>query len=154
MELFEQTLAAHDDARAAANWIVNEVSGHFEDGKAAGLPFGGAELAELLALVGDGTISGKAGKEVLATMLRDGGAPREIVEEKGLQQVTDPGAVAPIVEQVLEANPDKVEEYRGGRKGLLGFFVGQVMRESGGTASPELVQELVRERLDSSGTIH
>ena len=79
--------------------------------------------------------------------MREGGDPGAIVAERGLEQVTDVSAVEPIVEQVIAANPEKVEEYRSGRTGLAGFFVGQVMRKMGGTADPELVQRLVREKL-------
>ena len=78
---------------------------------------------------------------------RSGRDPGEIVRERGLEQVTDRAAIEPIVDALLAAHPDKVEAYRGGKTGLLGFFVGQIMRETRGTASPELVQELVREKL-------
>ena len=145
--LFEEALAVHDDARVVANWLVNEVSSHFDDGKADGLQVGGAELGALVALVAAGTISGRVGKDVLAVMLAEGGDPAAIVAERGLEQVTDAAAIEPVVERIIAANADKAEEYRAGRTGLAGFFVGQVMRETGGTADPELVQRLVRERL-------
>jgi len=145
--LFEDALDVHHDAKVVANWIVNELSPYFENGKADALPFGGAELGALVALVASRTISGKIGKEILAIIVREGGDPGAIVAERGLEQVTDVSAVEPIVEQVIAANPEKVEEYRSGRTGLAGFFVGQVMREAGGTADPELVQRLVREKL-------
>ena len=146
-QLFEDALDVHNDAKVVANWVVNELSPHFEDGKADGLPFGGAELGALVALVASRTISGTTGKEILAIIAGEGGDPRAIVAERGLEQVTDISVVEPIVEQVIAANPDKAEEYRSGRTGLAGFFVGQVMREMGGTADPELVQRLIREKL-------
>lgn len=145
--LFEAALGAHDDPKSVANWIVNEVSPYFEDGRADDLLFGGAELGTLVRLVEDGTISGKIGKEVLAAMVNEGGDPQTIIEERGLQQLTDEDAIGSIVEDVIAANPEKAEEYRNGRTGLAGFFVGQVMRETRGTANPELVQKLVREKL-------
>ena len=146
-ELFESAVAAHEDPAAIANWMVNELSPHFVDGKADGLPFGGDELGSLVALVSDGTISGKIGKEILAVMVAAGGDPATLVKERGLEQVTDEGAIAAVVDKVIAANPDKAAEYRGGRTGLAGFFIGQVMRETGGTANPELVQKLVAEKL-------
>ena len=145
--LFEAALGAHDDPKVVANWIVNELSPHFDEGRADGLLFGGAEVGSLVALVESGTISGKIGKEVLAAMVAEGTDPQTIIEERGLEQVTDPETIGSIVEDVIVANPDKVEEYRNGRTGLAGFFVGQVMRETRGTANPELVQKLVREKL-------
>ena len=145
--MFEDALDVHHDAKVVANWVVNELSASFENGKADGLPFGGAELGALVALVASRTISGTTGKEILAIIVREGGDPEAIVAERGLEQITDVSAVEPIVEQVIAANPEKAEEYRSGRAGLAGFFVGQVMRKMGGTADPELVQRLVREKL-------
>jgi glutaminyl-tRNA synthetase len=87
------------------------------------------------------------GKAVLADMTRGGGSPAEIAERRSLRQVSDPGALAPIVDQVIAANAAKADEYRADKTGLLGFFVGQVMRQSGGNANPALVSDLVRERL-------
>jgi glutaminyl-tRNA synthetase len=82
-------------------------------------------------------------------MVKNGGEPRDLVASLGLQQVSDPGALAPLVDQVIAANAAKADEYRAGKTGLLGFFVGNVMRQSGGKANPELVSNLVRERLGS-----
>ena len=146
--LFEAAVAAHEAPESVANWIINELSTHFVDGKADGLRFGGAELGELIALVDAGTISRNAGKDVLAIMLESGGDPGAIVAERGPEQVTDSGAIEAAVDKVVAAHPDKAEEYRGGRTGLAGFFVGQVMRETGGTADPGLVNELVRAKLE------
>ena len=146
-QLFEDALDVHRDAKVVANWVVNELSPYFEDGKADGLPFGGAELGALVALVASRAISGTTGKKILAIIVTEGGDPEAIVAERGLEQVTDVSSVEPIVEQVIAANPEKAEEYRSGRTGLAGFFVGQVMRKMDGTADPELVQRLVREKL-------
>ena len=145
--LFEDALAAHDQPCSIANWVVNELAAHFDDGGAAHFPFGGAELGALVGMVDSGTISGAIAKDLLTEMVERGGDPRRMVEERGLQQVTDPGAIEPIVERVIAAHPDKAEEYRNGRTGLAGFFIGQVMRETDGTANPELVQKLVRDKL-------
>ena len=146
--LFEDAVAAHHAPSDVANWIINDLAQYLEDGKADALPFGGADLGALVALVDGGTISRTAGKEVLAVMVQEGGEPALIVEARGLHQLTDRDAIADAVDEVIGAHPDKVEQYRSGREGLAGFFVGQVMRATGGTADPELVSELVHERLD------
>jgi glutaminyl-tRNA synthetase len=147
--LFEDAVDAHHQPRQIANWIINELSVHFEDGRASGLPFGGTELGALVALVDSAVISGKIGKDVLAIMVEEGGDPAAIVRERGLQQITDAGAIEEAVGAVIAAHPDKVAEYRQGRTGLAGFFVGQVMRETGGTANPEIVNEIVIAKLES-----
>jgi glutaminyl-tRNA synthetase len=148
-ELFEAAVAAHDAAQEVANWVINEVAPYFDDGKADELPFGGPELGALIALVDDGAVSRPAAKDVLAIMADKGGDPAAIVEAHGLQQVTDADAIAAAVDEAVAAHPDKVTEYRQGRTGLAGFFIGQVMRATGGTADPELVNELVHEKLGS-----
>ncbi|HEY7770660.1 MAG TPA: hypothetical protein VIB55_21020, partial [Longimicrobium sp.] len=113
------------------------------------IAFTPAEFHRLIELVDDGTISSGGGKAVLAEMVRGGGAPDDIVERRGLRQVSDPGAIGPIVDEVINANAKKADEYRQGKTGLLGFFVGQVMRQSGGSANPELVSRLVKARLEA-----
>ena len=145
--LYEAALEAHDNPKGIANWITTEVLREVKGGSIDQLPFRGEKIGELVALIDSGRISGKIAKDVFATMLETGHGPREIVRERGLEQVTDPGALEPIVDALLDANRDKVEAYRAGKTGLLGFFVGQVMRETGGTANPELVQQLVRDKL-------
>jgi Asp-tRNA(Asn)/Glu-tRNA(Gln) amidotransferase B subunit len=88
---------------------------------------------------------------VLAEMVRTGAAPGEVVERRGLEQVSDPDRLGPVIDQILERNAPKVEEYRAGRTGLLGFFVGQVMEATGGRANPELTKRLIQERVGSGG---
>jgi glutaminyl-tRNA synthetase len=145
--VFESTVGLGAPPRSAANWIVNVVLLEVKERGIVELAFTPAELAELIAMVEDGTLSSAAGKTVLAEMVRGGGAPAEIVERRGLRQVSDAGALAPAVDAVLAENAAKVEAYRAGKTGLLGFFVGQVMRKSGGSANPEMVRRLVEERL-------
>jgi glutaminyl-tRNA synthetase len=145
--LFEAALATGASARGTANWIIHELPRETQDLAPAELPFGGEALGELVKLVDGGTVSSSGGREVLARMVRGGGAPGAIVEELGLQQVSDPDALLPLVEEVLAAHPGKVEEYRGGKAGLMGFFIGQVMRRSGGKANPELARELFEKRM-------
>ena len=99
-------------------------------------------------LCDDGRISGTIAKDVFAEMLAGGGRPAEIVERKGLRQLSDADELSPVVAQVLAQNPDQVKAYRGGKTALLGFFVGQVMRATRGQADPQLVYQLLKDRLD------
>jgi glutaminyl-tRNA synthetase len=114
-DFFEAALQAHGDARAVANWTVNELQGALEERSAADLPFDGAAFGRLVALVDGGTISGSAGKEVLAELVEKGGDPAAIVERRGLRQVSDEGALAPIVDAVVAEHPDHVARFRAGR---------------------------------------
>ena len=127
--------------------MLNEVLREVKEGSLAGLPFDGAALAKLVALVDNNTISTAAAKDVFAEMMHSGGDPAAIVERKGLQQISDAGALTPLIAQVIAANAAKAEEYRSGKTGLLGFFIGQVMRKTQGKANPQLVQELVQKQL-------
>ncbi|MDR1082810.1 MAG: Asp-tRNA(Asn)/Glu-tRNA(Gln) amidotransferase subunit GatB [Coriobacteriales bacterium] len=148
---FDEALTLCDKARPIANLLLNEVSAHLNANgialaKSGLTPQGIAELAALLA---DDTISSKQAKEVLSLMIESGKAPSLIVAEHGLQQVSDSDALEAIVLEVLAANPDKVAEYRGGKTGLLGFFVGQVMKMTKGQGNPRLINEILRKRLDN-----
>jgi Asp-tRNA(Asn)/Glu-tRNA(Gln) amidotransferase B subunit len=104
-------------------------------------------LAGLVRLAEDGTISGPAAKDVFAELMTNGGDPAEIIAARGLTQVSDEAAIAAIVDEVIAANPDKVAAYRGGKTTLLGFFVGQSLKASGGKANPKVVQNVVASRL-------
>jgi glutaminyl-tRNA synthetase len=147
-DLFEAVVAAGAAPKPAANWVVQELPrAAAEAGEGAVAPTGVA-LAGLVALVEEGAVSTAAAREVLAEMLRTGDAAAAIVDRRGLRQVSDRGALVPAVEEVLAAHAAKADEYRGGKTGLLGFFVGQVMRATGGKANPEVVGALLRSRLD------
>ncbi|GIV76831.1 MAG: hypothetical protein KatS3mg050_1225 [Litorilinea sp.] len=111
------------------------------------LPVRPEQMGQLVALIDREVISTTAAKEVFAEMLTTGEDPQAIVQRRGLQQITDAEALAPLVQQVIQANPDKVAQYRGGKTGLMGFFVGQVMRQTQGKANPQLVQQLLQEKL-------
>ena len=144
-----EALAAGRDAKQAANWVMGDLFGALNK---LGLPIerspvGAAALGELIDLIGDGTISGKIAKEVFAVMLESGEAPRRVVEARGLRQVSDTGAIDAAIDQVLAGHADKVAEYRGGKDKLLGFFVGQVMKATGGKANPGLVNEALKRKL-------
>jgi aspartyl-tRNA(Asn)/glutamyl-tRNA(Gln) amidotransferase subunit B len=110
---------------------------------------GPAAVAELLAVVEDGTINGKIAKNVFATMVDSGKSAQAIIDEEGLAQVTDAGAIEEEVRRVLEANPSQVEQYKGGKTGVIGFFVGQVMKATKGTANPKVVNQTLKRLLDA-----
>ena len=143
--LFDGALASHANARGLAAWIVNELPSEIRGG--AALPFGAAEIAELVALIDDGTLSGSMGKKVLAEMLRSGGSPKAIADQQGLKQIADPAALAPVVDAVMAANADTVARYRAGNKNVLGALTGMVIKETRGQANPKLVSQLLLDRL-------
>jgi aspartyl-tRNA(Asn)/glutamyl-tRNA(Gln) amidotransferase subunit B len=140
---------ASDVARSASNWVTGDLFGALNRlGKdIADSPVTPARGAALLALIADGTLSGSLGKQVFEIMLETGQDPAAIVEERGLKQTSDTGAIEGAIAEVLAANPDKVADYRGGKDKLFGFFVGQTMRAMGGKANPAVVNELLRKAL-------
>jgi len=144
-----EAVARGRDAKQAANWVMGDLFGAL---KGRGLPIerspvSAAALGELIDLIADATISGKIAKEVFAAMLDSGQSPRRIVEDKGLRQVSDSGAIDAAIDAILAANQDKVSEYRSGKEKLFGFFVGQVMKATGGKANPGLVNDTLRRKL-------
>jgi aspartyl-tRNA(Asn)/glutamyl-tRNA(Gln) amidotransferase subunit B len=147
---FDALLAADAEPKQAANWVVAELFGALNRrGESIGeTPISPGEAAELLALVADGTISGTIAKQVFEIMLETGDAPSKIVEERGLRQTSDTGAIDEAIDQVLADNADKVEQYKAGKEALFGFFVGQVMKAMAGKANPKLVNEQLRAKLD------
>ncbi len=149
-EYFE-TAAKGGDAKITANWVLNELLGRLnKDGKTLEeSPVSAKQLAGLVALISDNTISGKIAKDVFAEMMTSGKDAGAIVEEKGLKQVTDTGAIEKIVDDVIAANPDNVAAYKGGKDKLFGFFVGQVMKNSGGKANPDIVNSLLKKKLSA-----
>ena len=146
-QFFEQALEHHDQARSVANWVLNELLREVKDHPLDQLPFGPAELAQLVALVDAGKITGAAGKEVFAALLESGSDPKGIVKEKGLEVLGAGDEMDRILDRVLEENPEQLAAYRGGKTALLGFFVGQVMRATGGRANPQELQAALRKRL-------
>jgi aspartyl-tRNA(Asn)/glutamyl-tRNA(Gln) amidotransferase subunit B len=137
-------------AKAVANWVLGDFSAHLN---AAGVtPRDSAvtprKLARLVALIEDGTISGKQAKTVFAEMVSTGEKPKQIIERLGLENVSDSSAIEAVVDRVLADSPKEVEAYRGGKTGLLGFFVGAVMRETGGGVDPAVVNDILRTKLD------
>ncbi|MGB4106856.1 MAG: Asp-tRNA(Asn)/Glu-tRNA(Gln) amidotransferase subunit GatB [Alphaproteobacteria bacterium] len=148
---YYEVVAKGRDAKLAANWVQNELLGVLnKDGKGiADSIVKAAQLGALIDLISDNTISGKIAKDVFAEMYKTGKDAAEIVEEKGLKQVTDTGAIEKIVDEVIAENPDNVAAYRSGKDKLFGFFVGQVMKKSQGKANPNIINELLKKKLSS-----
>jgi aspartyl-tRNA(Asn)/glutamyl-tRNA(Gln) amidotransferase subunit B len=138
-----------DVAKQAANWLISELFGALNKlGKGLdNSPVSPAAGAELLALIADGTISGSIAKQVLEKMLETGDGAAAIVEREGLKQTSDTGAIEAAIDGILAANADKVEQYKGGKEALFGFFVGQTMKAMQGKANPGVVNELLRKKL-------
>jgi glutaminyl-tRNA synthetase len=148
-DFFAAALHTHNSPKSVANWVVNDVLREVKERPISALPFTSAQLGTLVALVDQGVITTTAAKEVFAELAMSGEDPQAIVERRGLRQVTDPATLAPVIEAVIAANAEKAAQYRAGKSGLLGFFVGQVVKQSGGKANPQLVQDLVKNRLGS-----
>jgi glutaminyl-tRNA synthetase len=146
-DLFAQAVAAGAPARVVARWIINELPHELGDRDMGASPMTGAALGALVIAAESGAVSGPAAKEVLAELVRRGGDPEDIIASRGLAQVNDEAAIGAIVDQVLAANSDKVDQYRDGKSALLGFFVGQVVRASHGKANPQVIQKLLLARL-------
>jgi aspartyl-tRNA(Asn)/glutamyl-tRNA(Gln) amidotransferase subunit B len=137
-------------ASKAANWLTGDLFGALNKaGKTISeTPVSAQQGAELLALVEDGTISGRIAKDVFEIMFETGKDAGVIVEEKGLKQVSDTGEIEKIIDEIIAANQGQVEQYRAGKTKLMGFFVGQVMKATGGKANPGVVNQLLKPKLD------
>jgi len=148
-DYFEAAVAAGGDPKGVANWITGDIAAHVNAERLtfAELPLQPAQLAEMVALIDDGVISGKIAKEILPELLTAGGSPRAIVEARGLGMISDPAAITAIVDELLAAHPDEVAAFRGGKTKLQGFFVGQLMKRTGGKADPKLSNQILSERL-------
>ncbi|MCH8183135.1 MAG: Asp-tRNA(Asn)/Glu-tRNA(Gln) amidotransferase subunit GatB [Proteobacteria bacterium] len=147
-EYFE-AVAQGRNAKLAANWVVRDLVGALNKaGRGISeTPVSAEALGGLLDLLSDDTISGRIAKDVFEEMFATGKVAAEIVEEKGLKQVTDTGAIESVIDEVLDENTGKVAEYKDGKEKLFGFFVGQVMKKSGGKANPKIVNEILRGKL-------
>ncbi|THF72980.1 Asp-tRNA(Asn)/Glu-tRNA(Gln) amidotransferase subunit GatB [Cohnella fermenti] len=150
-DFFEESLKYTSDAKASANWIMGDLLGYLN---ANGLELDQAKvtgqgLGEMIGLIEKGTISSKIAKAVFKTMIETGKAPQAIVEEQGLVQISDEGAILAIVDKVIAANPQSVEDFRGGKDKAIGFLVGQIMKETKGKANPGLVNKMLMDRLRS-----
>ncbi len=148
-DYFEAGVAAGGNAKAVGNWIMGEITRTLNDNGITieACPVTPDQLAQLLKLIDKGTISGRIAKTVFDEMWHSGKAPQTIVEEKGLLQVSDSGAIESIIDEIMTANAGQVEEYRSGKEKVFGFFVGQIMKASKGKANPTVVNELLLSKL-------
>ncbi len=146
-DYFEQ-VAKGRDGKAAANWVINELFGRLnKEGKEiASSPVSAAQLGGLVDLIGENVISGRIAKDLFEILWTEGGDPREIVEARGMKQVTDTGAIEKAVDELIAANPDKVEQVKA-KPTMLGWFVGQAMKASGGKANPQALNEILKKKL-------
>ncbi|WNV10554.1 Asp-tRNA(Asn)/Glu-tRNA(Gln) amidotransferase subunit GatB [Tardiphaga sp. 709] len=151
-EFFETTLAGladkARDGKLAANWVINELFGRLnkKGQDIASSPVSAAQMAAIVDLIGAGVISGKIAKDLFEIVWTEGGDPRALVEERGMKQVTDTGAIEKVVDDIIAANPDKVAQAQA-KPALMGWFVGQVMKSSGGKANPQVVNDLLKSKL-------
>jgi len=136
------------DGKLAANWVINELFGRLnkEGRDISASPVSAEQLGTIVDLIGEGTISGKIAKDLFEIVWQEGGDPRALVEARGMKQVTDLGAIEKVVDDIIAANPDKVEQARA-KPQLIGWFVGQVMKSSGGKANPQAVNDLLKAKL-------
>jgi len=145
---FFEDVAKGRDAKAAANWVINELAGRLnkEGRDIAASPVSASQLGAILDLISAGTISGKIAKDLFEICWREGGDPRAIVEARGMTQVTDVAAIEPVIDEIIAKNPDKLQQAKA-KPALIGWFVGQVMKASGGKANPKAVNELLKTKL-------
>ncbi len=145
---FFETVARGRDPKTAANWVINELTGRLnKEGKdIAASPVSADQLGAILDLVAQGTISGKIAKDLFEIVWKEGGDPRALVEARGLRQVTDTGAIEKMVDELIAGNSDKAAQAKE-KPAVIGWFVGQVMKSSGGKASPQVVNELLKRKL-------
>ncbi len=150
-DYYEDVLKVTDNYKIASNWVMGDILKVLNDNKieATECPVSAENLGKLIKLISKNTISGKIAKDIFPDMLASNKDPEEIVKEKNLVQITDTSAIEPIVEKIIEANPKQVEQFLAGKEQVIGFFVGQIMKESRGKANPQMVNQLLREKLNS-----
>jgi aspartyl-tRNA(Asn)/glutamyl-tRNA(Gln) amidotransferase subunit B len=148
-DYFEEVARLSGQPKAAANWVMGDILRFLNDEKknVGECPVSPVNLAAMIKLIQEGTISGKMAKEISETMYKTGRTPEEIIKEKGLVQITDEGALAEALAGILENNPEQLAQYRAGKEKLFGFFVGQAMKATGGKANPQLLNEMLKKML-------
>ena len=146
---FEAMLEAGASAKNSVNWLTTELLGRLKKTEfdITNSPVSATKLGELVSKIDDGTISGKGAKDILDVLIERDADITKLIDSMGLAQVSDDGAILEIIDEILNANPDKVEQFKGGKEKLFGFFVGQTMKASKGSANPQKVNELLKERL-------
>lgn len=146
---YEETLKHLDSPVALANIVANDVAKQLKEKSILELKFNASDIAELIKMVDDETISTKIAKQVFEEMSESGESPKQIVEDKGLIQISDPAVISPIIDEVIAKNPDNLVKFKNGNTKLSGFFVGQVLKATGGKANPKVVNELVAKALNA-----
>jgi aspartyl-tRNA(Asn)/glutamyl-tRNA(Gln) amidotransferase subunit B len=148
-DYYEEVVRLCAKPKAASNWVMGDVLRFLNEEKREikSCPITPVALAEMISLIDGGTISGKMAKDIVEEMYKTGKQPKIIIEEKGLVQITDEGELIKTITSIMEANPDQLKDYRGGKEKLFGFFVGQVMKATQGKANPQLVNELLKKML-------
>jgi aspartyl-tRNA(Asn)/glutamyl-tRNA(Gln) amidotransferase subunit B len=155
-DYFESAVTAHANPKALSNWIVGDLFRVLKERKLderlyiVDWPIAAQNLAEIVRLIDQGTISGKIGKAVFEEILDSGQSPQQIVREQGLEQVSDTASIESIIDNVLAVNSKQVEQYKSGVEKVFGFFVGQIMKATEGNANPQKVNEILREKLKAS----
>ncbi|HMO19159.1 MAG TPA: Asp-tRNA(Asn)/Glu-tRNA(Gln) amidotransferase subunit GatB [Oligoflexia bacterium] len=146
---FDQAVSIHDNTTSIANWITTELFGRLnkEGLTMMDSPISPENLAELVKFIDDGTISGKIAKTIFDDMFSSGSSPDSVIESRGLKQISDPSIIEETVSRILSQNPSQVEQFKAGKDKMFGFFVGQVMKETGGRANPEIVNDIIRKKL-------
>ncbi|XP_047957296.1 glutamyl-tRNA(Gln) amidotransferase subunit B, chloroplastic/mitochondrial [Salvia hispanica] len=148
---FDATIATGADVKLAANWIMGDIAAYMNNEKLSidDIKLTPQELGELIASIKGGTINGKIGKEILFELVAKGGTVKGLIQEKDLVQIADPSEIEKIVDKVLANNPKQLEQYRGGKTKLQGFFAGQIMKETKGKANPALLNKILLEKLNA-----
>jgi glutaminyl-tRNA synthetase len=144
---YEEALSILNNPVSLANIVANEVARELKQMQANDLKFNAKQISELVKMVDDEIISSKIAKQIFEEMVKSGENPTQIVESKGLIQISDPSKISPIIDEIIAKNPDNVAKFRAGNTKLLGFFVGQVLKNTGGKANPKVVNELVAQKL-------
>ncbi|XP_073267205.1 glutamyl-tRNA(Gln) amidotransferase subunit B, chloroplastic/mitochondrial isoform X1 [Populus alba] len=151
-KFFDATIAKGADVKLATNWIMGDIAAYMKNEKVSinDIKLSPRELAELIASIKGGTISGKIGKEILFELIEKGGTVKGLIEEKNLVQIVDPAEIEKMVDKVLSENPNQLEQYRAGKTKIQGFFAGQVMKLSKGKANPGLLNKILQQKLNAS----
>ena len=148
-DFFDATVAAGADPKAASNWLMGDISAHLNSKKLElhDLNLTPENLAEMINLIADGTISSKLGKKVFLLLADEGGSAKDVVEKHGMVQLSDPAVLLPIIEEILANNQQSIEDFKNGKDRAVGFLVGQIMKQTKGKANPGVVNKLLQEEL-------
>ena len=148
---FEATVKCGSDPKLTSNWITSDIAGYLKSNKLTfmDLKLSPENLSEMIHLISENVISGKIAKEILPELINHNASPKKIVEEKGLGMISDASSITIIIDEIIRKHPDKVQAYRNGKTKLLGFFVGQLMKETQGKANPKLANKIISEKLNN-----